>query len=243
MLRRGAPKGLRIRSFLLQLRSNRRLLLVTLWLGLAPLLASSALTALAIGHEADIAAWGTSHWLMLFVASSLTMALALTPTTFVALLTGYFLGWSALLPLVVAYSVAALGGYGLARWLDGGRLQATLQSFERADQVLRAVRTRSFGLVVLTRLSPLLPFAVMNLVLAVARVPLGTFWLAGTLGMLPRTTLMVVAGYQARQLREALTSPGSAASTWLTAALVLLSVVGLYVYFNRVLGRLRARNV
>ncbi len=214
-----------------------------LWLGLAPLLASSALTALAIGYEANIAAWGTGEWLVLFVVSALTMALALTPTTFVALLTGYFLGWSALLPLVVAYSLAALAGYGLARWLDGSRLQATLQSFGRADQVLQAVRTRSFGLVVLTRLSPLLPFAVMNLVLAVARVPMGTFWLAGTLGMLPRTTLMVLAGHQARQLREALTAPGSATSTWLTAALVLLSVLGLYVYFNKVIGQLRTGNV
>ena len=65
----------------------------------------------------DLTIW---QLLLYFVVISVTMALALTPTTFVALISGFYLGWSAFPGIVVAYGVAALVGYSLAKLIENG---------------------------------------------------------------------------------------------------------------------------
>ncbi|MBC7921499.1 MAG: VTT domain-containing protein, partial [Ferruginibacter sp.] len=179
--------------------SNSSSLLYAFLLGLLPLFFSSTVTYYAIRYEPHVRNFDTPAWVGFYVLSSLTMAFALTPTTFIALLSGYFLGWLSILPVSVSYLAASWIGYRAAQRLDGGRFMRNLPRKERAEKLVSNLKNNEFGLIVMARLSPVLPFAVTNVLLSLSGASLRTFLTAGFIGMLPRTMLSIWVGSQARQ--------------------------------------------
>ncbi|WP_345221875.1 TVP38/TMEM64 family protein [Hymenobacter koreensis] len=173
-----------------------------------------------------------------FVLIAFTMAFALTPTTFVALVTGFYFGWLGFPGMVVSYALAALVGYAIASALDHGKMLTFLHHFPKADAVMRELKNESWQLILLTRLSPVLPFALMTFVLAVMRVDRKRFLLASVLGMLPRSLFFYWLGTKAQDVFSAVSDPDSGtAGKLLVAALIVVSVFGLYWLFNRALNR------
>jgi len=213
--------------------------LLTLGLLVAvPLLGSSAGLVLLYERPGLLRGLSLGQRLLYFGAVALTMALALTPTTFVAILTGYYFGWAGLPGMVLAYALAAALGYELAGRLDHGKLRATLAHFPKAEAVLGELQSQSWPLIVLTRLSPVLPFALMTFVLALVGVPRRRFLLASVLGMLPRSLFFFALGTQANDVLALLRDPDQGlASKLVLLGLVAASLAGLYVLFNRALQR------
>lgn len=217
-------------------------LLLTLWVSVAPLTVSSLVAYYALTHEATVASFGTIYWMLFFAASCLTMGLALTPTTFIALLSGYFLGWTALPGVIIGYTGASLIGFLLTYAIDGGQLLRSVYQWlgskaDRLRQLLSGIHDNQFGIIVMARLSPVLPFALMNVVLPVAGVRLVPFLVAGTSGMLPRTVFFVWLGSEAQALRTLVEEEGTAGigpRLWLVGLLVV-SLVGFFYYGRRVL--------
>jgi uncharacterized membrane protein YdjX (TVP38/TMEM64 family) len=225
-------------KFIAGLRKNRAAAVYGFALGVMPLAFSSILIAWAIRNSGSIRDYGLLEWLLAFAASSLTMAFALTPTTVVALASGFFLGWTALLPLVLAYVVASILGYAAARVVDRGRLVDTISDITNSQDLIDRMREGGWLLVISSRLSPVLPFAVMNLVLSALRIPLRVFVLAGLAGMLPRTILSVWVGMQfgsiASAFHEAETLP---IAQMTVVALTIASILGIVVFLRRLAGR------
>lgn len=58
-------------------------------------------------HEALLQSLSLLEWPPLFATSVLTMALAMTPSTLVALVSGFFLGWASTPFMLVTYTNAA----------------------------------------------------------------------------------------------------------------------------------------
>ncbi len=135
------------------------------------------------------------------------MALALTPSTLIALISGYFLGWVAFFYILISYPAASVIGYMVGKSLDHGKLMNTLPPNSRIHLILDELKHHQWPLVILTRISPVLPFSLMNLVLPAIGVRLHTFLIAGFMGMLPRTLFALWAGMQARDLISLLKSP------------------------------------
>jgi len=207
-----------------------------------PLLGSSSLLVLLYERQALLQHLSLGQSLLYFLAVSLTMALALTPTTFVAIVSGYFLGWAGLPGMVAAYALAAALGYELALRLDQGKLRGFLLSFPKASAVLGELHQQSWQLIVLTRLSPVLPFALMTFVLALVGVPRGRFLGASVLGMLPRSVFFYWLGTEASDVLALLRNPDQGtASKLLLIGLVVVSLLGLYLLFNRALKRALAQ--
>lgn len=232
-------------SFLRQLfRQNLSTFLTLLLLVAVPLLGSGVLLALLVGHQQLLLHLSLGQSLLYFAAVSLTMALALTPTTFVAIVSGYFLGWAGLPGMVAAYALAAALGYELALRLDQGKLRSFLLNFPKAGAVLGELHQQSWQLIVLTRLSPVLPFALMTFVLALVGVPRGRFLAASVVGMLPRSLFFYWLGTEAQDVLALLRDPDQGtASKLLLIGLVVASLAGLYLLFNRALKRALARQV
>ena len=232
-------------AFLRELfRKNFSSFLTMLLLGVVPLLGSGTLLALLYERQALLQHLTLCQSLLYFAAVALTMALALTPTTFVAIVTGYFMGWAGLPGMVAAYALAAALGYELALHLDQGKLRGFLLNFPKADAVLRELQRQSWQLIVLTRLSPVLPFAFMTFVLAMVGVPRGRFLGASVLGMLPRSLFFYWLGTQAQDVLALLHDPSQGTSSKLLfIGLVMASLLGLYSLFNRALKRVLARQI
>lgn len=198
-------------------------------LSVAPLLTSSFITYQVLANELILAQLSTTQWSIVTAVCVLTSAFALTPPTFLALVFGYFLGWYALLPLFALNMTAILFVNVGVRWLDGDRLRHQLEQNPRVRQVLAQIEQEELKFIFFTKLSPVLPFAVTNLVFALSGARLRNVLLGGFLGMVPRTALAVWVGRQAHELRTLLENPNSANWTqWVIGALVGVSMVGLW---------------
>lgn len=230
-------------AFLRELFQKNLSTLLTMGLLLAvPLLGSAAVLALLYEHPTLLQHLSLGQSLLYFAVAGLTMALALTPTTFVAIISGYYFGWAGLPGMVAAYALAAALGYELARRLDHGKLRTVLHHFPKADAVLAELQTQSWPLIILTRLSPVLPFALMTFVLAIVGVARRRFLAASVLGMLPRSLFFYWLGTKAQDVLALLRDPDEGTlSKLVLVGLVIASLFGLYLVFNRALQRVLRR--
>lgn len=209
-------------------------LVYALLLTVLPLAFSSSLGYWVATHEAEVQKYTALQWTGIYALSCLTMAFALTPTTLVALMSGYFLGWATVGPLVGAYTLASLLGYEVAGKLDGGKLLAWLDQNPKARQVMERLKQREFPVIFLARLSPVLPFAVTNALFSVTGTAHRNFLVAGLLGMLPRTLLSIWAGSQTNTIRRLLEHPNEATGgQWALLGLILVSLGGLSYVLRR----------
>lgn len=199
-----------------------------------PLLFSSYITYFAVTHEARFQQFTFVEWVLATLFCCLTSTIALTPPTLLALIFGYFLGWNALLPLFALNMIAIFLVNLLVRWVDKNRLLGYLEQNPKVRSVLERIRRQELKFIFFTKLSPVLPFAVTNLVFALSGARLRTILLGGFLGMVPRTVLAVATGSQAREIRTLLEHPNQA--NWVQVAIVVLliaSVAGLISVFTR----------
>jgi uncharacterized membrane protein YdjX (TVP38/TMEM64 family) len=162
------------------------------------------------------------------------MALAMTHTTFIALISGYFLGWKSIPFIAVSYFIASLIGYMLAQKLDKGKFMSSLEKIPGVDQIAANLKKKEVSIIIFARLSPVLPFAMMNVLLSYLNAELKRFLFAGFLGMIPRTLLFIWIGSQANYIKDLLLNPGS--DKWVQisfAALLIFSVLGLFYIFMK----------
>lgn len=231
-------------KFLRELFQKNFSTLLTMFLLVAvPLLGSASLLGLLYERQDLLHHLSTGQALLYFVVIAFTMAFALTPTTFVAIITGYYFGWAGLPGMVLAYALAAAIGYELAQRLDHGKLRHFLHLFPKAEAVLGELQNQSWQLILLTRLSPVLPFALMTFVLAIVGVPRRRFLLASVLGMLPRSLFFYWLGTKASDVLTLLRDPNEGTlSKLVVVGLVAASLFGLYYVFNRALQRVLRRD-
>lgn len=156
------------------------------------------------------------------------MAFALTPTTVIALVSGYFLGIKAIVPLVITYSLASVIGYFISKPLGKSFHAAAHKAYPKMDRLIQGMSSRSpAGFVFLCRISPILPFAVMNVVLPFIGVRFKSFFWGGIAGMLPRTVLAIVAGSLAHSLFSLIKEPNSLGYMQIGfVVLLLISIFG-----------------
>ncbi len=230
-------------KFLRELFQKNFSTLFTMFLLVAvPLLGSASLLGLLYEKQTLLQHLSTGQMLGYFLVIAFTMAFALTPTTFVAIVTGYYFGWAGLPGMVLAYALAAAIGYELAKRLDHGKLHHFLHLFPKAEAVLGELQNQSWQLILLTRLSPVLPFALMTFVLAIVGVPRRRFLLASVVGMLPRSLFFYWLGTKASDVLALLRNPDEGnLSKLVLVGLVAASLFGLYVVFNRALQRVLRR--
>lgn len=173
------------------------------WMTLMPWVSTLTLSYVAYEQEELIRTFTTVQWTYFFTLSVLSMGLAITPTTFISLVCGYFLGYNAIIPVILSYQLASLVGFGLAQKMDNHTIDWVRQKFPKSAPIFSNVANRQWLTTFLARISPALPFGLMNVVLAISGVKFGAFFIGGLLGMLPRTLFFIWLGAQAPALIEA----------------------------------------
>lgn len=147
--------------------------------------------------------WLRENWeigMVIYVLFAWLMCgFALLPTNVIGILCGWAFGF----PLGISLHLLAIGGASIVSSyvlspLVGDNLQKFLAKHEKAQLLHKTLLSQSFKrttlVVTLLRLSPAMPFALTNLLMTAARVPLSSF-LTGTLvGMLPRSAAVVFFG-------------------------------------------------
>lgn len=111
---------------------------------------------------------------------------------------------------VLASTLAFLLGRGTARKWVSSRMEGH-PLFKAVDE---AVAESGFKIVLLLRLSPILPFNLLNYGLGLTRVSLIDYVIASLFGMLPGTVLYVYLGSLVTSAGELLSGQGSDAGIW-----------------------------
>jgi len=147
------------------------------------------------GIEAEIRSWG--HWA---VAASIGLMIAHSlvpfPAELVTFANGMLFGpvWGTAITWTGAMLGAALA-FALARWFGRPFVYALMGERHR-DAVDRWARRQGVGVLLLSRLMPLISFNLINYAAGLTPISWWTFlWTTG-LGILPITTLLVVTGDQ-----------------------------------------------
>ena len=144
-----------------------------------------------------IGSWGA----VLFAAAYVPAAVLLVPGSLLTLGAGFVFGVAKGTVIVSLGSTAGaatafLVGRSIAREWVAGRLAGR----PKMAALARAVETEGFKIVLLTRLSPVLPFNLLNYAFGLTAVPFRTYVLASWIGMLPGTIMYVYLGSAASSL-------------------------------------------
>lgn len=126
--------------------------------------------------------------LVMFPGTLLTLTAALLPF------------WVALIAVSLGSTFAAAITFLVGRTLGRAWVEAKFAHSPRFRALDRAVGEQGFRIVLLTRLSPVFPFTVLNYSFSLTRVSFGDYVLATWLGMIPGTVLILVLGTTAKSL-------------------------------------------
>lgn len=202
--------------------------LFLVWMAIVPFIASIGLGYFATTHIHFFRDFSIWDQLLFWALSTFLMGFAFCPTTFFALFVGYLWGFHGLFPFVISYSIASIIGFGLGKLIHGDTIVAFLVQKFNMQKFLTTVQKDSFSWVFLTRLSPVFPFAITNAMMAFIGVNFRNFWIAGTLGMLPRTMLALWTGHEAKNFQTLMNDPqGLRWQDFISIGLLIVSAVGM----------------
>lgn len=166
--------------------------------------------------------------------------LSLAPTHAASLVAGMLFGAVGGTAVALAGVLgAALLGFFVVRRVAGTRVVEHIVARPKAkavhDELLRRGTVRAAGFLALVRLSPAMPFAATNLLMAACAVPAPAFVLGTVLGISPRVVAVAVAGSGLAELD--LTRAADARLAVVGAAATVVALVGIGVVARRALGR------
>lgn len=195
---------------------------------LLPILASTGITVLLLYFESELLLWNFWQWLFLYLGVSILMGFALMPTTLMAFLTGYFLGFEGTPLMIGSYLIASYTGYQLGLFLEGEKIHKNLLEKPKVSHFLTSLKEKSWKLIILVRLSPVLPFSVMNLVLSAIRFPMKMFLIGSFIGMMPRTLFAIYVGTRAQNLKSLIENETTSDFPYSEIIIVLLTVITIF---------------
>lgn len=211
-------------------RKNRNTLFLLLWMMVVPFISTTAIGIWAVTNESYFWDLELIHWFIFYAAAIFSMAFAITSTTFLAFLGGYFLAEVAVPFTLISYLLASFIGYSLARFMDKGKFFETISHLPKARKFLEGLKADQFGIIVLSRISPVLPFAIINVVLSMIGVKLRPFLIAGLIGILPRILFFLWLGTQASTLRDLIRQQDDWSFQLAFIILLIISIVGFSYY-------------
>lgn len=176
------------------------------------------------------APWLREHYalglVLYFVATSLLVGFSFLPTFAVAIYAGWTFGFGVGFAMAMAaLTVSAVIAYAIGRWIARDRVMEVMAekpSWQAVHQALLGDAQRIVFVTALLRLPPMSPFAIVNFVLAAARVPLGSYMIGTIIGLIPRTA---AATFVAAGIEKLTTADLDAKPKWMTIAGIVAFIV------------------
>ena len=140
----------------------------------------------------------------------------------------------------ISATLGATAAFLVGRYLARDAIARKIERNEKFAAIDRAVADEGWKIVLLTRLSPLFPYTLLNYAFGLTRVRLGPYVLASWIGMMPGTVMYVYlgslvnvgAGHRQRTTGE-----------WVLYGVGLLATVGVTVFVTRVARKALARKI
>ncbi|PWJ44800.1 TVP38/TMEM64 family protein [Sediminitomix flava] len=204
-----------------------------------PIVSSSFLSYFIYTQETLFESFTLFNWFLFYLGTVFTMGLALTPTTVIAILSGYLLGAFSIIGIIPSYLLACILAFYLAKLIDRGNFTTSLKEFKGAKELLDNLKNDELKVVIFSKMSPILPFAVSNFLLSIGGVSLANYVLGCLIGMLPRTLISIWIGSEAKNIQHVLESGSGMEVKMIISILILLSVIGLFRVVQKAINKNR----
>ena len=146
--------------------------------------------------------WGLILLAVVYVIATVFML----PGSILTLGAGFAFGLVKGTLAVMAGSVlGALAAFLVGRYFARGFVEQKAKENPKFNAIDRAVEREGFKIVLLTRLSPVFPFNLLNYLFSITKVRTRDYFLASWLGMIPGTIMYVYLGAAAKDLTQILT--------------------------------------
>lgn len=190
----------------------------------------------ALGAVERLGPWGP----VLFVAVYILATVLALPGSVLTLGAGAVFGvvWGVVY-VSVASTLGATGAFLIGRYLARAHVARWLAGHPTFGAIDRAVAEEGWRIVGLARLSPVLPFNVLNYGFGLTRVSLRDYVLASWIGMMPGTVMYV---YLGSLVRAGLGNAGRSPVEWALYAGGLVATVAVAVLVTRRARKALARD-
>jgi uncharacterized membrane protein YdjX (TVP38/TMEM64 family) len=155
----------------------------------------------------------------------------------------YGLGWG-FVAVSAGSTLGATAAFLVARHLARRRVERWAARDPRFAAIDEAVGREGWRIVLLTRLSPVFPFNLLNYLYGLTRVRLGPYVLASWIGMMPGTLLYVYLGFAGRAVAQAAAGrTGRSPAQYAAWTIGLIATLAVTIHVTRLARRaLRARS-
>lgn len=140
---------------------------------------------------------------LLYIAIFVVFCMFLLPAALVSILSGVAWGMWGFAVALPSATLAACVAFLISRYLFSGRFRAWLLTKPRLSAVERAVNQKGAMLVFFMRLSPIMPFPVLNYIFGLTRIPFRKYALATFIGLVPINFMWAYVGTIGRDLAGA----------------------------------------
>jgi pyruvate/2-oxoglutarate dehydrogenase complex dihydrolipoamide dehydrogenase (E3) component/uncharacterized membrane protein YdjX (TVP38/TMEM64 family) len=173
-------------------------------------------------------------WGPVFVAAFYTIAcILLLPGSILTLGAGFlFKVLVGTLTVSIGSTIGACAAFFVGRTIGRRWISRKIANNEKFAAIDEAVGQQGFKIVLLTRLSPIFPFNLLNYAFGLTKVPFWHYALASWIGMLPGTIMYVYFGAGMRSLADAVTGnveTGSAGQIFFWLGMVATIAVTLFI--------------
>ncbi|MBP6002512.1 MAG: TVP38/TMEM64 family protein [Pyrinomonadaceae bacterium] len=150
-----------------------------------------------IGH------WLRDNWeigILVFLAGTLFFCgLALLPTNIIGIVSGWAFGFEVgLLVLMCGVIGSSFISFVINSRISGGHFPKVIEKYPRSTAIYKALLKEDLKkttmIIILLRMSVIMPFALTNFLMAASRAPIRAFLIGTAVGMLPRSAAMVFIG-------------------------------------------------
>jgi len=208
------------------------------------LLVAAAVALLLLGRALDAGAWLSAAltWIrslgalapLVFLGLYVVACVLLLPGSVLTLGAGAVFGVARGFAIVwISASLGATAAFLVGRYLVRDWVARTIATNPKLQALDATVTREGWKIVLLMRLTPVIPFNLLNYAFGATRVSLRDYALASALGILPGTAMYVYLGSVAGEL-----AAGSARTRtpleWAFYALGLIATVAVTVYLTRV---------
>lgn len=153
----------------------------------------------AVTHWATrLEAWGPTGTIAFFALFG-ALAMVFVPTSVLSLVAGLVYGWSGAVLAWAAMMLVASLSFLLARTLAAERVARLVAHRRRLRVLSEVIDGQGWRIVLLVRVSGMVPFGVQNYAFGVTRIAFAHFLAATSIGVLPSILLSVSAGIAGHQ--------------------------------------------
>ncbi len=172
---------------------------------------------------------------LVFILLYVIASVCLIPGSALTLAAGAIFGlWAGAAIVIVGANLGALAAFLLAKTKLRDKVRQWAEANPKFAALDRAIEQNSFKMVLLTRLSPVFPFTLLNYFLGLTSVRTGAYVLANLLGMLPATFLYVYFGSLAGDTLTGTVSSGATTLQFGLKIIGLLATLAVVVFVTRV---------